>query len=196
MDAGSVLTFWTVALVMIAIPGPDWAFILGARPVAPAVAGLVLGYLGVTAVVAAGLGAVVAGAPGLLTAITLAGGGYLVWLGVTTAARAPTPSAAIVARGVFVRGLGVSGLNPKGLLIFVAVLPQFTDPAGDWPVAAQISLLGLTFAATGAVFYLGLGRLARAVLSARPTAARAVSRLSGAAMAGVGVFLVVERLLA
>jgi threonine/homoserine/homoserine lactone efflux protein len=222
MDAGSVLAFWSVALLLIAVPGPDWAFVLGARPVAPAVAGLVLGYLVVTAVVAAGAGAVVAGAPGLLTAVTLAGGGYLVWLGLTTAVRAPGPAAVPAAPGpvatrapgsaaapaapgpapapaaqrVFVRGIGVSGLNPKGLLIFVAVLPQFTDPGDGWPVAGQIGLLGLTFAATGAAFYLGLGRLARAVLSARPAAAHAVTRLSGVAMVGIGVFLIVERLLA
>ncbi len=93
-----------------------------------------------------------------------------------------------------VKGVGVSGLNPKGLLIFVALLPQFTNPQWRWPVAGQIGVLGLTFTLTCAVFYLCLGRLARTVLHARPAAARALSRFSGAAMVVIGGTLVAERL--
>jgi threonine/homoserine/homoserine lactone efflux protein len=87
-----------------------------------------------------------------------------------------------------------SGLNPKGLLIFLALLPQFTTPHGRWPVAAQISLLGLVFTITCAVFYFALGAFARTVLRARPTAARAVSRVSGAAMILIGFTLLADRL--
>jgi threonine/homoserine/homoserine lactone efflux protein len=98
-------------------------------------------------------------------------------------------------RNAFVQGIGVSGLNPKGLLIFVALLPQFTDPAGAWPVAGQVAVLGVAFMATCGVFYLILGSVARGVLTARPWVARAVSRFSGAAMVVVGALLVVDRLL-
>src|SRR5580700_7194603 len=63
MAAGSVVAFWGVALLLIMVPGADWAFVLGAslrgHSVLPAVAGLVLGYTGITIVVAAGVGAVV-----------------------------------------------------------------------------------------------------------------------------------------
>jgi threonine/homoserine/homoserine lactone efflux protein len=201
----SVLAFWAVALLLIVVPGADWAFIVGAglrgRSVGPAVGGLVIGYTAMTLVVAAGVGVLVARSAVTLTALTLVGGGYLIWLGATTFARPAAPT--VVAEGtgptgwpVLVRGIGVSGLNPKGLLIFVALLPQFTRPGQAWPVAVQVGLLGLVFTVTCAVFYLGLGSFARTILSARPAVARGTSRLSGAAMVVIGTLLVVERLLA
>src|SRR5580700_11714487 len=91
MAAGSVVAFWAVALLLIMVPGADWAFVLGAslrgRSVLPAVAGLVLGYTGITIVVAAGVGAVVGRSPALLGGLTVAGGCYLIWHGATTVAR-------------------------------------------------------------------------------------------------------------
>lgn len=213
MAAGSVFAFWLVALLLIAVPGADWAFTLSAglrgRSVVPAVGGLVLGYAAMTAVVAAGVGALVAGSPGLLTGLTVVGGAYLMAHGAHTFARPAMldtstgtardadvdTDAGRTHRSVLFQGAGVSGLNPKGLLIFLALLPQFTDPHGSWPIAGQIGVLGLAFTATCAVFYLALGTFARAVLKARPAAARAVGRVSGAAMVCIGALLLCDRLL-
>src|SRR5262245_25713653 len=138
MEAGSVLAFWVVALLLIAVPGADWAFMLSVglagRSVVPAVGGLVIAYTVITAIVAAGVGALVAGTAAALTALTVAGGLYLVWHGATTLTKPSSP--AVLSRPVpgadwhiLVKGVGVSGLNPKGLLIFLALLPQFTSPA-------------------------------------------------------------------
>jgi threonine/homoserine/homoserine lactone efflux protein len=211
MAAGSVVAFWAVALLLIMVPGADWAFVIGAslrgHSVVPAVSGLVLGYAGITIVVAAGVGAIVGRSPALLTVLTVVGGCYLIWHGATTFAKpsapltaAATPPAAGApagtppagtARSVLVRGLGVSALNPKGLLIFLALLPQFTNPRWSWPLTAQLGLLGLVFAATCGAFYLSLGSVARKVLDARPAAAVAVTRFSGAAMVVIGALLLV-----
>jgi threonine/homoserine/homoserine lactone efflux protein len=152
-----------------------------------------------TLVVAAGVGALVAGSTTALTGLTVVGGGYLVWHGLTTFAKPSrlvvvVDGAARTGREILVRGVGVSGLNPKGLLLFVALLPQFTDRHGSWPVAVQLALLGAVFTVSCAVFYAGLGQVARTVLRARPTAAGAVARLAGAAMAVIGVLLIVDRL--
>ncbi|MEV0590636.1 LysE family translocator [Nonomuraea cavernae] len=203
MTAGSVFAFWGVALLLIVVPGADWAFTIGAglrgRSVYPAVSGLVVGYAAVTLVVAAGVGALVAANPVILTGLTVVGGLYLIWHGTTTFARpatftAPADGPAGNDWTTFLRGIGVSGLNPKGLLIFLALLPQFTDPRGAWPVAAQIGVLGLAFMTTCGLFYLAVGRLTRALLYGRP-AGRLISRLSGAAMIGVGAWLLIDRLL-
>jgi threonine/homoserine/homoserine lactone efflux protein len=209
MTASSVFAFWIVAVVLIATPGADWAFTLSAglrgRSVVAAVGGLILGYALVTVVIAAGIGAVVARYPSILTGLTIVGGCYLIWHGGTTLAGPTTPddqtshaSDAVPARthrSVLMKGVGVSGLNPKGLLIFLALLPQFTDPQWSWPVAGQIAILGLTFIVTCAVFYLSLGLLARTMLHARPTVARTLSRISGASMVAIGITLVIERLI-
>jgi threonine/homoserine/homoserine lactone efflux protein len=108
----------------------------------------------------------------------------------------PATRAAVSAWATLWRGVGVSGLNPKGLLIFVALLPQFAAPGRPWPVTVQLAALGLVFVVTCAAFYLCLGSFAHGVLHARPQAARAVSRLAGAGMVAVGVTLLVERLIA
>jgi threonine/homoserine/homoserine lactone efflux protein len=89
-------------------------------------------------------------------------------------------------RATLARGVGVSGLNPKGLLLFLALLPQFTSPRWSWPLAAQLGFLGLVFMLTCGAFYFCLGSSARKILHARPAAARAVTRFSGAAMIVIG----------
>ncbi|HEY6277655.1 MAG TPA: LysE family translocator [Streptosporangiaceae bacterium] len=205
MAASAVLAFWAVAVMLIAVPGPDWAFVLSSglrgRTVLPAVSGIVLGYAGITVAVAAGVGAVVASSPALLTGLTVAGGLYLIWHGTRTFARPAPPAAqrgapAGQGRAILARGMGVSALNPKGLLVFLALLPQFASPRWTWPLMAQLGFLGLIFMLSCAVFYLCLGSVARKILQTHPAAARAITRFSGAAMAVVGVLLLIERLLA
>jgi threonine/homoserine/homoserine lactone efflux protein len=205
MATGSVVAFWLIALLLIIVPGADWAFVIGAglrgRSVTAAVGGIVLGYAAMTIVVAAGVGALVARSPAFLTGLTVVGGLYLTWLGAMTLARPSAPgtragAAASTNRATLVRGLGVSGLNPKGLLVFLALLPQFASPHGSWPLAAQLGILGLVFMLSCAAFYLCLGSSARKILRARPAAARAVTRFSGAAMIVIGTLLLVERLIA
>jgi threonine/homoserine/homoserine lactone efflux protein len=203
MAVSSVLAFWLVALLLIVCPGADWAFTIAAglrsRSVIPAVGGLLLGYTAMTLVVAAGVGALVAGSPAALTGLTVAGGLYLMGHGTATLARPSAPVAASATtltrpRTLVMQGMAVSGLNPKGLLVMLALLPQFTDPHGSWPASAQLGLLGAAFVATCGAFYLCLGTFARRVLHARPAAARTVSRLSGAGMAVIGALLLIERL--
>jgi threonine/homoserine/homoserine lactone efflux protein len=207
MAVSSIVAFWAVAAVLIVVPGADWAYVigtvLGGRSVVLAVSGIAVGYTGMTIIVAAGVGALVARTPASLTALTVAGGCYLMWLGSRTLIR-PAPhdgaaghsSAAPTDRATLVRGIGVSGLNPKGLLVFLALLPQFVSPRGSWPLAAQLGILGLVFTLSCAVFYLSMGSVIRSILIARPAVARVITRVSGAAMIVIGALLLAERLLA
>src|SRR3954451_12773568 len=126
MPLSALLGFWTVAALLIAVPGPDWAFAVGAGlrgRALPAAGGIVLGYLAMTAVAAAGLGALVAAAPAALRVLSVVGGAYLAWLGVGALRRPAGSPAAGSAPGTrtatLARGIGVSALNPKGLLTFV-----------------------------------------------------------------------------
>jgi threonine/homoserine/homoserine lactone efflux protein len=205
MDTGTLLSFLALDLLLVCVPGADWAFAISAglrdRSPVPAVAGLVTGYALHTALAAAGLAVLVAGSPALLTALTVVGAAYLVWLGWGVLRRPGVPGTAgaeavtTSGRRVFLRGATISGLNPKGLLLYLSVLPQFLTLKGaHLPVPVQTTALGLLHMAACAAVYLTVGLLARAVLGARPAAARAVTRTSGAAMLGIGAFLLVQRL--
>ncbi|WAP60209.1 LysE family translocator [Streptomyces sp. S465] len=203
MDTTTVAAFLAVDLLLVFTPGADWAYAIAAglrdRSVVPAVAGLIAGYAGYTLLAVAGLVVLVASSPSVLTALTVAGAGYLMWLGWGVLSRpavldAPTKTVSSSRRQVMLKGAGISGLNPKALLLYFSLFPQFIHPATGWPVAAQTGLLGTLHMAACAVVYLAVGVLARTVLKTRPAAARAVTRVSGAMMIGIGGFLLVERL--
>ncbi|MGY5050325.1 LysE family translocator [Streptomyces sp. 900105755] len=205
MDTGLLLSFLAVDLLLVCVPGADWAYVISAgvrgRSVPRAVAGLIAGYALHTALAVAGLAVLVARSPRLLTALTVAGAGYLLWLGWGVLRRPTVPREAEGAGGAgagpqgFRRGAAISGLNPKALLLYLSVLPQFLVTTGaHLPVAAQTAVLGALHMAACAAVYLAVGALSRALLAARPRAARAVTRTSGAAMLGIGALLLGERL--
>lgn len=210
MQVSVVLAFAGFATMLIVVPGPDWAFVLAAgvrdRVVVPAVAGLASGYVLLTAVVAAGVGPLVASVPSALVALTVVGAAYLLCLGVgilrtsgadqrASTATMPAPARAGGARTVR-RGIGVSALNPKGLLFFVAFLPQFARPADSWPLPVQLVVLGAVWTMIVALFYTALGFTAERALEARPGLARGVTRVAGGAMIAVGLALLGEQIFA
>ncbi|PPF75082.1 LysE family translocator [Pseudoclavibacter sp. Z016] len=205
MSIGLIAAFWVVSILFVITPGADWAYAITAglrdRSPLPAVLGMLAGHLIATLVVAAGVGVLVSRVPGLLTVITVAGALYLVWLGIgLLRAPAAVPQAedgVAITSSPFAqaaKGVGISGLNPKVFLLFLALLPQFTDAAEPWPVAVQMTVLGLIHLASCAVVYLLVGYGARKVLRARPRAAFVVTRVSGVAMILIGIVLVVEKL--
>lgn len=194
--------FWVVSILFIITPGVDWAYAISAgmlgRVVVPAVAGLLLGHLIATLVVAAGVGALVASNPAVLTVLTVAGSTYLLWLGIGMLRHPPQPRAGEAAGSRSwarwtLKGTCVSGLNPKVFLLFLALLPQFTDPAAAWSIPAQIMALGMVHLLSCAVVYLLVGFSAQAVLQTRPQAALVVSRFSGAAMVVIALLLFAEQ---
>lgn len=203
MAAASITGFWVVSALLTLTPGADWAYAISAglrhRTVVPAVAGMVGGHAMHVAIVAAGVAALVARYPTALTALTLIGAAYLIWLGVLTLVRPGLPQAGdAVPTDSWARraltGTGVSGLNPKVFLLILVLLPQFTDPESTWPLGLQIALLGAVHLMTCATVYLAVGMGARLVLRTRPTAAKIVTRASGVAMTAIGLMLFVERI--
>ncbi|MEW1720166.1 LysE family translocator [Streptomyces sp. NPDC093109] len=203
MDTTTVAAFLAVDLLLVFTPGADWAYAITAglrdRSVVPAVAGLIAGYAGYTALAVAGLVVIVASSTTVLTALTVAGAGYLMWLGWGVLSRPAVLGASAEAMPssrtrIMLKGAGISGLNPKALLLYFSLFPQFIHPGTGWPVAAQTGLLGGLHMAACAVVYLTVGVLARTVLKTRPSAARAVTRVSGAMMIVIGGFLLLERL--
>ncbi|MFF2847512.1 LysE family translocator [Streptomyces sp. NPDC058001] len=202
MDTTTLAAFLAVDLLLVFTPGADSAYAISAglreRSVVPAVAGLVAGHAAYALVAVAGLAMVVASSPAALTALTVAGAGYLLWLGWGVLRQPAVPIAAKSAdtsrAQAVLKGFGISGLNPKALLLYFSLFPQFLDTTGGWPVAAQTELLSTVHVTACSVVYLTVGILARTVLKTRPSAARIVTRISGAMMITIGTFLLVERL--
>ncbi len=207
MNPELFLAFVLVAAALACTPGVDWAYSiaagLGRRSFLPAVAGLCSGYVLHTVLMVAGLAAVLAASPGLLGWLTVAGSAYLLWLGAATI-RSWRGASFTVADEVntsrnqlrtFFQGMGTSGINPKGLLFFVALVPQFVSPEAPLPVPLQSGLLGLTFVLLAAVVYTAVALLSRRLLQSRPGAARRVTLASGIIMLVLGAALLSEELL-
>lgn len=205
MNPQLFLAFLLVAGALACTPGVDWAYSITAglkqRSFVPAVAGLCGGYMLHTVLLVAGLAALLTGVPGMLGWLTVAGAAYLLWLGLTTIrtwrgasfggaeVRAPANQFR-----TFLQGMGTSGINPKGLLFYVALVPQFVSPEASLPVPVQSGLLGLTFVLLVAVVYSAVALLARRLLLSRPGAARKVTLASGIIMVALGTVLLTEQL--
>jgi threonine/homoserine/homoserine lactone efflux protein len=208
MNLQLFLAFVVVAAALACTPGVDWAYSitagLGRRSFVPAVAGLCSGYVLHTVLMVAGLAALLAGMPGVLSWITVAGAAYLLWLGTATIRswRGASFTAAAAADNpgqnqlrTFLQGMGTSGINPKGLLFYVALVPQFVSAEAPLPVPVQSGLLGLTFVLLAAIVYTCVALLSRKLLQSRPGAARKVTLASGIIMVGLGAVLLSEQLL-
>jgi threonine/homoserine/homoserine lactone efflux protein len=203
MQVSLLIGFAFVSLALIAVPGPDWAFVLSVgareRAVVKPVLGITAGYLAVTIAVVIGLGPLIEVFPAFLTILTVASSAYLLYLGVTTLRSsgqaqivASNETKAKKSRGLFLRGMAVSGFNPKALLVLLATLPQFTT-AGGWSIPVQFLVLGGIYTALSAVLYFGLGIAASRVLGAKPGFAVVTSRIAGISMVLVAIALIVER---
>lgn len=207
MDPSVLFAYAAVAAGLVVLPGPDWALVLAAGMrgrgpvVVPTVGGLALGYVLLTGAVAAGVAPVVAAAPSALVVLTMVGAAYLVYLGVSTlrsAHRAGYSSHEVDApsrASLVLQGLGVSALNPKSLLFFLAFLPQFARPSAPWPLVVQLIVLGGIWVALVAVIYTFLGRSAARTIARHTRVAGVVTRVAGFAMLGAGVVLLAEQLL-
>lgn len=155
----------------------------------------------ITVVVAAGVGVLVASVPAILTMLTTVGAVYLVWLGGSLLAHPSLPtsdtnefSKSSSWLGWAARGFAISGMNPKALLLFLGILPQFTRLDSAWPISTQITVLGLVQIFNCGIVYSLVGLGSRIVLSTRPNVARRVSQSSGVAMIAIAVFLILEQI--
>ena len=151
------LAFVAASAILLVIPGPTILTVIsysvahGRRANVPLVAAVALGDSTALLLSLLGLGALLAASAFWFTAVKWAGGLYLVYLGVKLL-RAGIATVEVAAPAVpdsrwrlFANTYVVTALNPKGMIFFVAFLPQFLDPAGD--VRAQLWLLSITFVA-------------------------------------------------
>ncbi|MFN8123276.1 MAG: LysE family translocator [Thermoleophilia bacterium] len=164
MSAHQIIGFALAALVIIVVPGPSVLFAvsrgvaLGRRAALATTAGNTAGALLLAWLVSAGLGGIIATSLTAFTVVKLAGAAYLVFLGVQMwrhrgdlpAALAAGEVRRIPTRRIVRDGFVVGVTNPKVVVFFGAVLPQFVDRDGA-PVWLQMGILSLVFAAIAMV---------------------------------------------
>jgi threonine/homoserine/homoserine lactone efflux protein len=202
-----LLAFVLVAVVLILVPGPSVLFVvtrsltLGRGAGVATVAGNSAGVFVQVVAVAFGLGALVQESITAYSAIKLAGAAYLVFLGVQTFRRRRSLAAALDApvepkllRRILADGFVVGIFNPKVIVFFMAVLPQFVDRDGG-SVALQLLTLGAIFCAIALVcdsMWVLLAGAARSWLLSSPRRLTAIGGAGGLAIVGLGAGLAVS----
>jgi len=201
-----LMAFVLVAVVLILVPGPSVLFVvarsltLGPKAGIATVVGNAAGvYLQVVAV-AFGLGTLVQESIAVYTIVKLVGAAYLVYLGVQAfrhrgalAASLHAPVEPKVLRRILADGYIVGVFNPKVIVFFMAVLPQFVDRSGSVPL--QLLALGAIFCAIALLCdstWALLAGTARAWLVASPRRLSAIGGAGGLAIVGLGAGMAVS----
>jgi RhtB (resistance to homoserine/threonine) family protein len=201
-----LLPFLAIAAVVVVTPGVDMAVVTknallhGRRSALATALGVNLGVAFWATAAAVGLAAVIAASTAAFAVIKLAGAVYLVYLGAQALRRSRTARetdangsarAPLRAGVAFRQGVLSNLLNPKLAVFFTSLLPQFVGRHGS---TADLLLLGALFNAMGVIWlvsYAALAARGRVVLT-RPRIKRALDRISGVVLIGLGVRLALE----
>jgi threonine/homoserine/homoserine lactone efflux protein len=207
VSGGQMAAFAVAAFVLIVIPGPSVLFVVGralahGRGTALAsVLGNAIGVQVVAVCVALGIGTLVERSALAFTVVKLAGAAYLVWLGVHAIRQRRGLASALAAaapgdrsrRRAVLDGFVVGVANPKAVILFAAILPEFVDRAAGH-VPAQMLLLSLV---SFAIALLSDSMWSLAASGVRGWFARSPRRLElvggagGLAMIGLGLSVAV-----
>jgi threonine/homoserine/homoserine lactone efflux protein len=165
--------YFIAAVVIVLAPGPSVLFVIaraiawGRAPAVATVLGNVTGAFTLSVVVAVGLGPILQRSEIAFISVQVLGGLYLVYLGITAIKHSQIHANDITNQGdirpskwrSMREGFWVGALNPKGMVFFAAILPQFVDrEAGN--ITSQLILMGAIFALLALFFDSGWGVLA------------------------------------
>jgi len=198
------LAFTAASAILVAIPGPtvllviSYALAHGRKSATATVLGVGLGDFTSMTASMLGLGAFLLTSATLFTVLKWIGAAYLIYMGVRLW-RAPVgPANAAEAKEtaetkpwrIFLHAYVVTALNPKGIIFFIAFLPQFLNTAQ--PLLAQMLVFEVTFlvlAITNASLYASMASAARQTIR-RPVVQRTVNRVGGSLLIGAGLLAI------
>ncbi|KAA0091817.1 LysE family translocator [Trinickia soli] len=192
--------FLAASAAITVAPGPDNLLVLARGISQGRAAGLVaaLGFAAGltfhTTLAAFGIAALLRSSPLAFEVVKLAGGLYLVWIGIkalrsqglASAHERPPQPLSVVFRQSVVGNM----MNPKVTLFFVVFLPQFVNPNGTQRIAVQMIELGLVFMLQTLAIFSAFGLFAGTLgvwLKRRPRAGVWLDRLAGATFIALGL---------
>lgn len=198
------LAFAAASAVLVAIPGPtvllviSYALAHGRKSAMATVLGVGLGDFTSMTCSMLGLGAFLLTSATLFTVLKWIGAAYLIYMGVRLwrAPVGPTNGTDASATSetkpwrIFLHAYVVTALNPKGIIFFIAFLPQFLDTAKA--MLPQMLLFEATFlvlAITNASLYALMAAAARQTIR-RPAVQRSVNRVGGSLLIGAGLLAI------
>jgi threonine/homoserine/homoserine lactone efflux protein len=173
VDPSRIWEYFIAAVVIVLAPGPSVLFVIaraiawGRATAVATVLGNVTGAFTLSVVVAVGLGPILQRSEIAFISVQVLGGLYLVYLGITAIKHSQIHANDITNQGdirpskwrSMREGFWVGALNPKGMVFFAAILPQFVDrEAGN--ITSQLILMGAIFALLALFFDSGWGVLA------------------------------------
>ncbi len=199
------IAFVVASAALLAVPGPtvmlvvSYALGQGRSTGWATVPGVALGDFAAMTVSLLGAGAVLATSAALFTVLKYVGAAYLIWLGVRLWSAEPRLSALHDTSNVgdrskmFWNSFVVTALNPKGIVFFVAFVPQFVDPS--MAALPQFVILEVTFLVLAAANVAVWAVLAGHLLSRfkRPETMRVANRIGASFLIGAGLLTAAVR---
>jgi threonine/homoserine/homoserine lactone efflux protein len=203
-----LLPFCGVAAILAVTPGPDMALVarnalVGGRAAVPVtVAGVCSGIVVHALAAAIGLSALLRASADAYAVVKILGGAYLVYLGIQ-AWRASLsdegdedwmlgPARRFSGESAFRQGFVSNVLNPKLVVFFISILPQFTS--GDASFFGQVVILGIAFEVITIVWLSSYGLFVARVGEAmrNPRVRRALERVSGSVLIALGLRVAID----
>lgn len=206
VEAATLGAFVIAVAAVVVSPGPDTMIILryalasGRRAGFAAVAGVQLGLMVHTVLAVLGVSLIIASSPVLFKLVAVAGAAYLAWLGVqgfrgaaafTPGGGRPSADLAKACRDAILTNL----LNPKVILLFLALFPNFVD-AGRDDVPAQLVTLAVVLIVVNVIWQAPLAWAAEAIgrWLGRPGVGLWVSRITGSVLLAFAALLLYQHL--
>ena len=196
------IAFVATSAALLALPGPtvilitNYAMSQGRKSGFATIPGVALGDLTAMTASLLGAGAILAASANLFTALKIVGALYLIWLGIKLWRSTPYFEDLSTSPGqknmwsMFWSSYVVTALNPKGIVFFVAFIPQFIDPSQ--PTFAQFAILEATFV-TMAALNIGLWILLTDKFRSyfkNPSVLRTVNKTGASFLMGAGFFTI------
>ncbi len=196
MELSNWLLYAAAALGLSLTPGPNGLLALthgalfGTKKTIATILGGLTGFFLVIAMSMFGIGALLAASASLLTVLKWLGGAYLVFLGIQvwrSPALALTRNKVSGSSGLYRAGLFSALSNPKGILFFVAFLPQFIEP--ERSLFAQFVIMAATFLVIEFFYELTVAALADRITPWLARVGKNFNRTFGAVFMAIGVLL-------